>query len=44
MKQLEQHSALPEMDRHTGIDPVHAANMTLHELRIFFRTGTAGGF
>jgi hypothetical protein len=37
MKQLENHSSLPVMDRLTGIDPVHAANMTLHELRIYFR-------
>ena len=37
MKQLENHSSLPEMDRLTGIDPVHAANLTLHELRIHFR-------
>jgi hypothetical protein len=43
MKQLENHS-LPAMDRQTGIDPVHAANMTLHELRIFFRTELPANF
>ena len=36
MKQLEQDSSLPDMDRLTGIDPVHAADMTLHELRNWF--------
>jgi len=44
MKQLEPHSSLPEMDRLTGIDPVHAANMTLHELRIHFRTELPADF
>jgi len=37
MKLLEQDSARPDMDRLTGIDPVHAADMTLFELRSWFR-------
>lgn len=36
MNQLENDSSLPAMDRLTGIDPVHAADMTLHELRNWF--------
>ena len=32
------------MDRLTGIDPVHAANVTLHELRVFFRTELPADF
>jgi len=32
------------MDRLTGIDPVHAANLTLHELRVFFRTELPADF
>jgi hypothetical protein len=37
MKHSEWYRSLPEMDRRTGIDPVHAADVTLHELRDFFR-------
>ena len=32
------------MDRGTGIDPVHAADETLHELRNFFRTELPADF
>jgi hypothetical protein len=44
MKQLEHGTSPLEMDKHTGIDPVHAANVTLHELRIFFRTELPADF
>ena len=44
MKQLENQCGRPEMDRHTGIDPVHAADVTLHELRTFFRTELPADF
>jgi hypothetical protein len=44
MKQLEHHSSSPEMDRLTGIDPLHAADVTLHELRNFFRTELPADF
>jgi hypothetical protein len=44
MKQLEQLTSSPKMDRRTGIDPVHAADVTLHELRIFFRTELPSDF
>lgn len=44
MKTLVSPSSLPEMDRLTGIDPVHAAAVTLHELRIFFRTELPADF
>ena len=44
MKHLENQCARPEMDRHTGIDPVHAADVTLHELRNYFRTELPADF
>ena len=44
MKRLEHHASPPAMDRRTGIDPVHAADVTLHELRNFFRTELPADF
>jgi hypothetical protein len=44
MKHSEWYRSLPEMDRRTGIDPVHAADVTLHELRIYFRTELPADF
>jgi hypothetical protein len=44
MKHSEWYRSLPEMDRRTGIDPVHAADVTLHELRNFFRTELPADF
>ena len=37
MKMTEWYRSLPECDRLTSIDPVHAADVTLHELRNYFR-------
>ncbi len=44
MKNLASPSSLPVMDRRTGIDPVHAADLMLHELRNFFRTELPADF
>ena len=36
MKTSEWYRSLPEFDRLTGIDPLHAADMLLHEVRCHF--------
>ena len=36
MKLSKWYRALPEFDRLTGINPLHAANLTLHEVRCHF--------
>ena len=44
MKMTEGYRSSPDCARDAGIDPVHAADVTLHELRNYFRTELPADF